>query len=141
MNFQSSSQIYLAKSTIANAGRGVFASTLIKVGTIIERCPIIFLRKEDYPLAKQTSLLNYYFLNEAKDRAAIALGYGSLYNHSYTPNATYEKHLEEGYIDFIALKGIAQDEEITVNYNYGNPEDKSDLWIEEIPGYRIDEEG
>lgn len=132
-SFTTSGKIYLAKSKVANAGRGVFASTSVSKGELIERCPVIYLTKEDYSLVKQTTLLNYYFLNEEEDRSAIALGYGSLYNHSYTPNATYQKHLDEGYIDFVALTDIKASDEITVNYNYGNPDDKSSLWIKSIP--------
>ena len=126
-------KIAIAGSRIGNAGRGVFASGDIAKSELIERCPIIFLTKEDYPLVKKTTLLNYYFLNEEENRSAIALGFGSLYNHSYEPNATYEKHLEDGHIDFIAIRDIGRDEEITVNYNYGDPNDRSRLWIESIP--------
>ncbi len=133
MKILPSNKIYLADSKIPNAERGVFAEKAIKQGELIESCPIIYLTEEDYPLAKKTTLLNYYFLNEPEDRSAIALGFGSLYNHSYEPNSTYKKRLDEGWIDFVALKDIAPDEEITVNYNYGNPEDKKDLWIKEIP--------
>lgn len=128
-----SGKIYLAESTIPKAARGVFASANLARGELIERCPIIYLTKEDYLLVKQTTLLNYYFLNEEEDRSAIALGYGSLYNYSYTPNATYQKHLDEGYIDFVALTDIKASDEVTVNYNYGNPDDKSSLWIKSIP--------
>ena len=133
MKYIPSNKIYLADSKIPKAERGVFAEKVIKQGELIESCPIIYLTEEDYPLAKKTTLLNYYFLNEVENRSAIALGFGSLYNHSYEPNDTYKKRLEEGWIDFIALKAIAPEEEITVNYNYGNPDDKKDLWIKEIP--------
>ncbi len=72
---------------------------------------------------------------EIKERhkAGICLGFGSLYNHSYSPNATYKKLHEEKMIEFIAIKDIKKDEEITVNYNFGDPDDKSELWIESIP--------
>lgn len=84
--------------------------------------------------------MKYYFLKEPEEnRAAIALGFGSLYNHSYEPNATYEKQLEEGCIDFRALSDIPADTEITVNYNYGNPDDKKRLWIEEVPPYEAEQ--
>ena len=36
-------------------------------------------------------------------------------------------------IEFIAIKDIGLNEEITVNYNYGNPDDKAKLWITDIP--------
>ena len=132
-------KVYLAESAIENADRGVFASQKIADGELIESCPIIYLTKEDYPLAKQTTLLKYYFLNEPEDRSAIALGYGSLYNHSYEPNATYKKRLEEGFIDFFAIKDINPDEEISVNYWYGEPSNKKKLWIDEVPEYKAPE--
>ena len=67
---------------------------------------------------------------------AIALGFGSIYNHSYEPNATYKKKSESKVIDFVAIKGIKKDEEITVNYNYGNPEDKTRLLIKGVPPFK-----
>ncbi len=132
-------KVYLAESTIENADRGVFAAKAIAQNELIESCPIIFLTKEDYPLAKQTTLLRYYFLNELEDRSAVALGYGSLYNHSYEPNATYKKRLEDGFIDFYAIKDIQPDEEITVNYWYGDPDNKKKLWMDDVPEYKESE--
>lgn len=129
------SKVYVADSKIVDAGRGVFARENIAKGELIESCPIIFLSKKDYKLAKQTELLNYYFLNKSEDRAAIALGFGSIYNHSYEPNATYKKRLEEGFVDFVAITDIKSDSEITVNYWYGDPSQKKKLWIKEIPAY------
>ena len=52
---------------------------------------------------------------------------------SYEPNATYTKDVDAGTITFTALRTIRTGEEITVNYNYGNPDDKSKLWIDNIP--------
>ncbi len=136
MEIKIPTKIVVKESKISDAGRGIFATSDINEGELIERCPIIFLTENDYPLAKQTTLLSYYFLNEPENRSAIALGYGSLYNHSYEPNATYKKHLEEGHIDFVAIKDIKTGDEITVNYNYGNPDDKKKLWIPEIPEFK-----
>lgn len=136
MEIKIPTKIVVKESEISDAGRGIFATSDIGGGELIERCPIIFLTENDYPLAKRTTLLNYYFLNEPENRSAIALGYGSLYNHSYEPNATYQKHLEDGHIDFVAIKDIKTGDEITVNYNYGNPDDKKKLWIPEIPEFK-----
>ena len=71
--------------------------------------------------------------NKNNHKAAICLGFGSIYNHSYNPNATYKKQINDLFIDFIALNDIKKDQEITVNYNYGNPDDKTTLWIKSIP--------
>lgn len=127
-----SDKIYLSDSSITNAGRGVFARVAIKKGEVIERCPVFVLPRKDYPVLKKTALRDYYFM-WGKTTVAICFGYGSLYNHSYTPNATYKKLIKEQTIEFVAIKDIKKDEEITANYNYGKPDDKSKLWIEDIP--------
>jgi SET domain-containing protein len=127
-----SKKIYISNSTIPNSGRGVFASKALKKGETIEICPVMLLKGEGVKLRK-SELYNYYFLWDKQPDAAIALGFGSIYNHSYNPNATYKKHLEDGVVEFIAIRNINSNEEITINYNYGDPNDKSTLWIKEIP--------
>lgn len=126
-----SQKVYLAKSAIPNAGRGVFASKDIKMGEIIERCPVIELPPHEGHLLQQTLLINYLF--EWGKGVAVCLGFGSIYNHSYEPNATFTKHREDEQIVFSAIMDIGKDEEITVNYHHGNPNDKSPLWIKDIP--------
>jgi SET domain-containing protein len=44
-----------------------------------------------------------------------SLGYGSLYNHSYRPNARYDDEGGQAKV-FRTLRDIAAGEEITVNY-------------------------
>ncbi len=126
-----SQKIYLDSSKIKGAGRGIFASTPIKEGETIEISPVVLLKGEGEKL-RQSELYNYYFLWEKQPDAAIALGFGSIYNHSYRPNATYKKHLADRTVEFIAIKNIEKDEEVTVNYNYGNPNDMSPIWIKSI---------
>lgn len=129
-----SNKVYLGKSAIPNAGRGIFASNNIKAGEAIEICPVIEIPTSEVGSLKKTLLFNYYFTwGKGEEKRAICLGFGSLYNHSYDPNATYMKHLENETIHFNAIKDIQKDEEITVNYNHGNPNDKSPLWIKDIP--------
>jgi len=129
-----SEKIYLALSKIPKAGRGVFARERIKKDEIIEVCPVIELPKSNYIHLKQTLLRNYYFMWENKDTVAIGLGFSSLYNHSYDKsNATYKKIFDEKTILFVALQEIPKDQEILVNYNFGNPNDNTPLWITDIP--------
>lgn len=129
-----SNKIYISQSKIKNADRGVFATEEIKKGDLIESCPIIKTPEKDYPFLKKTRLRNYYFMwDKNNKKVAICLGFGSIYNHSYEPNATYKKQFKENLIDFIAIKDIKKDEEIRVNYNFGNPNNKSKLWIDSIP--------
>ena len=61
---------------------------------------------------------------------AVALGYGSLYNHSYQPNARYDDESGQTKV-FTAIRDIAPGEEIMVNYN-GEPEDETPV------GFKID---
>jgi SET domain-containing protein len=134
-----SKKIYLGDSKIPGAGRGVFALTDIAANETIEVCPIIVVSDEDGLKLKETELQNYYFKSDdgkGNINFGICLGYGSLYNHSYEPNATYIKEFEDSIIEFMAIRPIRKDEEITVNYHNGNPNDKSPLWIKSIKPYR-----
>ena len=133
MRLLSSHKIYINKSGIPNADRGVFAKHDIKKGEIIERCPIIEISKNDTSNLKESILVTYFFyFGKNKERIAVALGFGSIYNHSYKPNATYKIKPREKTIDFIALDDINKNDEITFNYYNSNKSNdkKSPLWFE-----------
>jgi len=105
-----------------NKGRGVMAMQRFEAGGIVERVPVIALPQDQVSLLRQTRLAHYYFeWGDDCKQAAIALGYGSLYNHSYTPNARYEFREDEECLEFIALRDIQPGEEITINYNNLGP--------------------
>ncbi|WP_429877149.1 SET domain-containing protein [Fictibacillus sp. NRS-1165] len=110
-------------------GRGIFATRNIKKGELIHRAPVIASPKEECKYMIKTVLADYVF--NWNDGYAIALGYGSLFNHSYTPNARYKLKKKELIIDFYAYKDIREGEEILVNYN-GDPEDDRELWFKPI---------
>jgi len=111
-------------------GRGVFAQRNFKKGEVIETCPVIVLPPEEIDNLELTQLYNYYFAWGVDSRAgAIALGYGSLYNHSYTPNAKYQKDFSNSLLKYVCIKDIKKDEEITINYNC-DPEDKTPVWFD-----------
>ncbi len=126
-----SEKVYVANSEIANVGRDVFAQCAFKDGDVIERCPGIEVPLDDPSNNDQGVLVNYYFYYG--DGLALALGFGSIYNHSYEPNATYNPKPEEGYIEFRAIREITPNQEITVNYNFGNPTDKSQPNVHGVP--------
>ncbi|MFK7873798.1 MAG: SET domain-containing protein [Oligoflexales bacterium] len=114
-------------TTTSNKGRGVYTREKISKDTIIEISPIMILSKQDTIKIQDTNLSNYiYEYHEQQD--ALSLGYGSLYNHSYTPNAYYQFDIDHQILEFIALSDILKDEEITINYN-GDPQDKTELWF------------
>lgn len=108
--------------------RGVFATARIKKGEVIESCPVVIIPKKEQKLIDKTHLFSYYFIWGKNNTAAIALGYGSLYNHSYNPNAEYEEDVKKQIIIFTALRDIKKGEEITTNYN-GEPDSKDKVWF------------
>ncbi len=113
-------------------GRGVFSLVKFAVGEVIEAIPVILIPAREWPHIEPTVLALYIYNfgpTAEQEHAAIALGYGSLYNHSYRPNAKYVKDWGNQLIHFLALRDIAEGEEITVNYN-GRPEDQKPIWFE-----------
>lgn len=111
-------------------GRGIFATRDIQKGELLEESHIILVPKEEYKYLKKTVLSNYFFWwRKDKTECAIALGYGSLFNHSYTPNATYKFIRKNKTINFYAYTDIKAGEEIFVNYN-GKPHDQTPLWFD-----------
>jgi len=113
-------------STIEDKGRGVFAQQAIRKGEIFERAPVIIIPGREWENLERTVLFNYCY-GWGED-SALALGFGSLFNHSYKPNAVYNRKFEEQMIEYTALCDIDPGEEITVNYN-GDPNDLDPLWF------------
>lgn len=121
--------IYFGASVLG--GRGVFSTEPIPEDSLIEICPVIACPKEDLSVIHTTFLHDYYFLwGENDDECAIALGFGSLYNHSRQPNARYWCDPENAIIEIWSIREIEAGEEITVNYN-GDPEIQDPVWFEE----------
>lgn len=128
-----SDKIYIGQSKIFNAGRGVYARCDIKKQEIIEKCPVIEVPKHDLANLKESILVTYFFyFGKKRERLAVALGFGSIYNHTRSPNAKYEISLTKNTIDFIALNDIKKDDEITINYNPGILKNKNPLWFEVV---------
>ncbi|MEO6037535.1 MAG: SET domain-containing protein [Saprospiraceae bacterium] len=120
--------IYVASSD--THGQGVFAARDIEAGEVIEVCPILLFPKAELPFIRQTMLDDYYFdWGEDGEWYALCLGFGSLYNHSYTPNAEYGMDFEARTIDFYCLHDIPAGSEILINYN-GDVDNKTKVWFE-----------
>lgn len=110
-------------------GRGVFANRRIRKGEVIEVAPVIVISGRDAARIHKLNLFNHcYSWGVRGDQSALALGFGSLYNHSYDPNATYGHLFKRRAIVFRALRDIAPGEEITHNYN-GSPKNQKPLWF------------
>lgn len=127
LSFNPPSKIYLSESKIPNSDRGVFASKDIKKGEVIEVAPILVLEFTDLVETRWNLLFEYYFWMD--DYVVLALGYGSLYNHSKNPNCEYKIDKNEKTITFTAIRRILEDEEIYFNYK-GSSSAKAPLWFE-----------
>lgn len=68
-----------------------------------------------------------YVFNWGESSTALALGFGSLYNHSFTPNATTLETADE--LVITALRDIDPGEEIFINYT---GTDTSGVWFDDL---------
>ena len=113
-------------------GRGVFARRPIRKGEEIERVPVLVMPAKEVRNGLDWTTLGTYCFHWERGKVAVALGYGSLYNHSYRPNARYDD-VGPQTKEFTALRDIQPGEEITVNYN-GEPRNRSAVWFEVVEG-------
>jgi SET domain-containing protein len=114
----------------AGKGRGVFARVPFAKDDVIEVVPIILIVPEHWHYIEPTVLERYIFrFGPEGEHVAVALGYGSIYNHSFQPNAVYLKVWEEQIIRFVAIREISEGEEITINYN-GSPDSQAPMDFE-----------
>ena len=120
-------KVYVSQSRIAHAGRGVFALTSIQKGELIEQCPVLEISEDDTAHVTEESLVTYMYYFDKK--SVVALGFGSIYNHTDTPNARYKENLAEKIIEFWAIQDIQKNEEITVSYAQDNKNDTTPLWF------------
>jgi SET domain-containing protein len=112
-----------------NRGRGVYTTKNIAAGTVIEISPIIELSPKDRKQIEGTKLYHYIFeWGKSKRKAAVALGYVSMYNHSFDPNCEYEMDYENGNMTVRTIKSVKKGEELCFSYN-GDPADQSPLWF------------
>lgn len=110
-------------------GRGVFAKSKIRKGSLIERAPVIFLSNDEKETLRFTKLFHYYFLlGNAEKQAAFGFGYASFYNHSSAANVFYTFSLKRNTLNIYAYQTIEAGCELTINYN-GKPDDKSEVYF------------
>jgi uncharacterized protein len=113
---------------IAGKGRGMVAARRITAGEILERAPVLVLPPKEARLIVDgcNVLSSYVFAWE--DSVAIALGHGSLYNHSYRPNVRHRRLLSEELLEFSALTDIEPGTELCINYR-GETEEEEPVWF------------
>ena len=81
-------QLFVKK--IKGKGRAVFCKQLISKDEAFEVCPVLVIPAADYDTVKASPLVDYFFsFNKEEITLALALGFGSLYNHAVNCNAVY----------------------------------------------------
>ena len=113
-------------------GRAVYCLHDIAEGSLIEICPVIVVPPKDTLAIHNSILHDYYFMwdMEAKS-SAIALGYGSLYNHSDQPNAEFLIDRTTTEIKIMAIQDVTAGTEITLDYIAAKDEGIS-LWFDPV---------
>lgn len=123
------------KDTGTQKGRGVFAARRFGVGEVVEECPVLLFKKPFEVLHKELKTVVFHWEVPAGAAAtqALALGYGSLYNHSNPSNLRYEAERERLVLRLVAVREIEPGEELTINYNAdrGAHVSDEDWWFEE----------
>lgn len=111
-------------------GRGVFTTEAIEAHTIIEISPVLVLTPEERQKVEQTLLYDYIFeWGDDLKSCCVALGYLSVYNHSYTANCIYEMDFEHEVMQIRTVKSVAAGDELFINYN-ADPNDDKPIWFD-----------
>jgi hypothetical protein len=93
-------------------GYGVFTTKEIKKNTIIENayCLTINIHHIMTPELKK-----YVYYNNEKE-FFLSFGYGSIYNHSDSPNIEKQIFWENKFIQFKTIKDIPSNQQLVFNY-------------------------
>jgi uncharacterized protein len=110
-------------------GRGVFTKQPIAANTVIEISPVIVMSSDERKLLDQTLLHDYIFeWGPGNRQCCMALGYISIYNHSYQSNCEYEMDYENQQIKIKSVRMIEAGEELFINYN-GDWNNSKKIWF------------
>jgi uncharacterized protein len=118
----------VVKDTGTAKGRGVYSTCALLSGELIEESPVVFISTPfgELPHELKEIVFNWRLLSGSGSGCAIALGYGSLFNHGEPANMRCETTAAA--IRFLAVRDIAAGEELTINYNAVGDHD----WFEEM---------
>jgi SET domain-containing protein len=133
-------QLYL--KSVPGKGRGVYAAEVIPSGTLIHISPVLIF-PQDPPHAKTSSgdpmessqienhekqILSHYTYTWGANEQALALGLGSMFNHSRHNNVGFLLNKPEQIISYLTLREVSAHEELCISY--GN-----NLWFDDLADY------
>ncbi|KAM0749917.1 hypothetical protein T439DRAFT_42353 [Meredithblackwellia eburnea MCA 4105] len=110
-------------------GRGVYSTTTLPAGTLIDISPVLLLSdSEYYGVGSQPGqgngvegsvLRGYVFTWKGREGGmALALGVGSLFNHSQSPNVSFELDTTGYVIRYRTFKKVEEGEELCIFYGH-----------------------
>jgi SET domain-containing protein len=105
-------RLYVANSPMKDAEWGVFTDSFIAKGTTIEIARTLKLKNEH--LFQDGNMLNDYVFKLDDKHSLLALGFGSLFNHSDKPLVSYR--VTDGKVFYYTLQDIFPNDEITISY-------------------------
>jgi hypothetical protein len=100
---------------VPGKGRGVFTCEAIDGGTLVHVAHVIEVPGDD--VGKVLDAYVYKF----GATMAVALGLGSLFNHSRSPNLDFSRDFDGRVIRYWATREIRPLEELTIEYSYDPP--------------------
>ncbi|KAI9596426.1 hypothetical protein BDF19DRAFT_439034 [Syncephalis fuscata] len=102
----------------ADRGRGIYTTTELPAHTLIDVAPVLLMSELRPPFD------HYTFCWPGPRPHALALGIGSLLNHSAEPNAYFLRDIPNGLVRFFTLKPVPAGEELFISYG-------ENLWFDD----------
>ena len=130
MNTEVSLPSIVVKDTGTAKGRGVFAARDFQAGEVVEVSPVILINMAFIFLPNELKTVVFNWPSGEPNIHAVALGYGSLYNHDDPANMHTRKDHQNKQLFFIASRNIVAGEELTHNYNSNLDNPASNDWFE-----------
>lgn len=122
------SSLYIDTSN--EKGRGVFTKQSIPANILIETSPVIVMTLAERKVLDQTLLHDYIFeWGPDNEQCCLALGFVSVYNHSYQSNCEYEMDFQKEVIKIKTVRNIEAGEELFLNYN-GDWNNSKKIWFD-----------
>jgi SET domain-containing protein len=122
------------QDTGTSKGRGVFARRAFAKDEVVEVAPVLVIKGDfdDLPELLKTYVFDWETLTGVPNAHAVALGYGSIYNHANPASLYYQADARASLLRYRAARDIQAGEELTINYNAegGVHEWADDNWFE-----------
>jgi SET domain-containing protein len=119
---------------VGSKGRGLFAAKAIPPHTLLHVAPCLPVPAVEYDSHMRYTILEHYLFNAPGGSKLLALGYGSLLNHSRRPNVDYRVDAARQVITYQSgPRPIERGDELCISYG-------SDLWFDDADGENEDDE-